>query len=75
MFLTYMALQPRKSQIQQCDEQFFNDSQGDTSREKEIEQKYKEKKNQSEESRYTKKYERNIRSKCEGEYCSILQYS
>jgi hypothetical protein len=41
--------------------------QGDSSREKEIEQKYKEKKNEPEESRYTKRYERNVRSKCEGE--------
>jgi hypothetical protein len=47
-------------------------SQGDTKREKEISKKYKEEKNEPEDTRYEKRYKRKIESKCEGEYSSIL---
>jgi hypothetical protein len=41
--------------------------QGDSSREKEIQEKYKEGETEPEESRYEKKYKRKIESLCQGE--------
>jgi Mor family transcriptional regulator len=47
-------------------------SQGDSKREKEIAEKYKQERNESEVTRYEKRYKRKVESKCEGEYFSIL---
>jgi hypothetical protein len=48
-------------------EQISHVSQGDSKREKEIAEKYKQEKNETEETRYEKRYKRKIASKCEGE--------
>jgi Mor family transcriptional regulator len=45
----------------------FYVSQGDSKREDEIKEKYKQEKNETEETRYEKRYKRKITSKCEGE--------
>jgi len=42
-------------------------TQGDSSREKEINEKYKEENNETEANRYEKKYNKKMASKCEGE--------
>jgi hypothetical protein len=60
------------SNARKCQEQVFYVLQGDSSREKEIAEKYKEEKNEPEETRYEKRYKRKIASKCEGEHFSIL---